>query len=204
MIELGPGVRRGPGGAEAVAAVPGGHGRGAGPARAPTTTRATRSTRWSKTARRHQHGRAEHLRADAGPDRRRARRVRTSTTTRARRRPPRAACSRADPEARRTAATSARTTSRSRSRACRRSTPAAATTTSAGRRMGPAGGGRLHGEALPQAVGRDPAGLGPERRDRGPADLLRHGRQAPPRPTRGPQWKPGSEFKARRDGMLGK
>ena len=40
--------------------------------------------------------------------------------------------------------------------------------------VGPAGVGRLHRAALPQAVRRDPAGLGPERRARRPADLLRH------------------------------
>ena len=43
-------------------------------------------------------------------------------------------------------------------------------------RLGPAGVGRLHRPALPQAVGRNPPGLGSERRARRHADLLRHRR----------------------------
>jgi len=50
---------------------------------------------------------------------------------------------------------------------------AAETTTSAGRRGWATGVGRLHGSALPQAVGRNPPGLGPERLARRHADLLR-------------------------------
>ena len=69
-----PGLRRDAGGAEAVAAVPRGHRRGAGAARL-RLLRPPPDLPAEQDARRHQHGRAQHLRAHEGPHGRRAGRV---------------------------------------------------------------------------------------------------------------------------------
>ena len=127
-------------------------------------------------ARRHQHGRAQHLRAHEGPDRRRARRLRPRRLRgrRGGRAGPRAA-GRSEARERRVlplGSLSVREAGRAgdqRRRRRRLHRPAS--------RVGPAGPGRLYGAALPQAVGRNPSGLGLERRAGRPADLLRRRRE---------------------------
>ena len=60
---------------------------------------------------------------------------------------------------------------------------------------------RVHGERLPQAVGRGEAGLGSVRRGRGRAAALRIGYRVA-QGDEFPEWKPGTEFKAKRDAMM--
>ena len=102
----------------------------------------------------------------------------------------------------RRASSTAPTTSSSPSKASPPSTPRGAWTTSA---SPPTTARRSHDEytqkRLPQGQRRGEARLGPLGRRRGPAAPVR-GRLPRRRGRRFPEWKPGTEFKARRDAML--
>ena len=178
------------------------HRRGAGPARL-RVLRRDADLSAGQDRRRHQHGQLERLRPDEGFDARRTGRV-GSRRLRARRRG-RAGPSRAR---RRRAARRASTTgpiiSTSRSRACRRCRRKAASTTSASL---PTTGRRCVRSGRPTGITNRRTSSGPTWDLTGAREDLKvyfavgyRVAQA----DRFPEWKPGNEFKAKRDAMLKK
>ena len=189
--------------AEAVDPVPDGHRRGAGPARLAVLLGDARLSA-GEDAGQHQHGRRQPVGPHQGPHGRRPRRLGSRRLpARRRRRAGARRCGRI--RSRRRASTTAPITSTSPSRACRRSTPTPASTSSASRRTTASRSATsTPNKRLPQAVRRGEAGLGSERRARGRAAAASRSATGWRRPTSIPEWKPGNEFKAKRDAMLKK
>ncbi len=188
------------GAAEAVDSVPLGHRRGAGAARI-GVLRGDADLSAREDAREHQHGRPERARPDQGHHPHRTRRVGSRRLRAGRGR--RAGPHRARPmPSRRRGSTIAPITSTSRSRACRRSIPTRASSTSASRRTTArrcATTTREHHYHSPSDVVMPDWDLSGAREDLKVFFAVGY-RVA--QASRYPEWKPGNEFRAKREAML--
>ncbi len=187
--------------AEAVDPLPDGDGRREGPARIAEYYSVTPLYPLGQDRREHQHRRRQPVGTHEGHHRHRPRRVgsRRLPAARPRRTGPHAA---GPIRSRRRASTTARITSTSRSRACPRSTPDSGVDfigKSAGVRQEEAR--RVHRARLPRAVRRGQTGLGSRGRRRGRRAAVAVGYRVA-NADKMPEWKPGNEFKAKRDAML--